>query len=219
METQQSPASPAPAYAASAPLADTIQHLDLKFPLLSEGGSAPEGGAVPDSAMPDFGALIPVFHRWIRERVCDELLIDVADYRHVPAGPGVVLVGLEGTYSLDLTDRRPGLRYVRKAEVPGGLRAALAQGLRALDHACRLLEQDAGLGGRFQFYRKELELRVNARLLAPNRRDTFVALKPELERAFAVLLGDGAVTLEYTAKPREVFKVTVRSTVPIGSPI
>ena len=36
---------------------------------------------------------IPVFHRWIQRNVCEELLIDVADYRHVPAGPGVLLVG------------------------------------------------------------------------------------------------------------------------------
>ena len=33
---------------------------------------------------------IPVFHRWIQERVHPEMLIDVADYRHVPDGPGVM---------------------------------------------------------------------------------------------------------------------------------
>ena len=32
--------------------------------------------------------LIPVFHSWIQNRVCEELLLDVADYRHVPDGPG-----------------------------------------------------------------------------------------------------------------------------------
>ena len=49
----------------------------------------------------DLAAAIPVFHRWIQEGACEELLIDVADYRHVPAGPGVVLIGHEANYSLD----------------------------------------------------------------------------------------------------------------------
>ena len=40
--------------------------------------------------------LVPVFHQWIREKkIPDELLIDVADYAHVPQGPGVVLIDQE----------------------------------------------------------------------------------------------------------------------------
>ena len=56
----------------------------------------------------DLGAAIPVFHRWIQDRVCPEMLIDVADYRHVPNGPGVVLMGHEASYSLDNTKGRLG---------------------------------------------------------------------------------------------------------------
>jgi len=44
---------------------------------------------------------IPVFHRWIQERSLDELMVDVADYTHVPDGPGVVLVCHDAIYSLD----------------------------------------------------------------------------------------------------------------------
>ena len=44
-------------------------------------------GAVPTER------LIPVFHRWIREKTLDELALDVADYGHVHEGPGVVLIG------------------------------------------------------------------------------------------------------------------------------
>src|SRR4029077_10076795 len=49
----------------------------------------------------DLEPLIPIFHGWIQGRVCDELLLDIADYRHVPAGPGVVLIGHEADYSVD----------------------------------------------------------------------------------------------------------------------
>ena len=38
--------------------------------------------------------LVPVFNEWIlNKKIDDELLIDVADYAHVPQGPGVVLIG------------------------------------------------------------------------------------------------------------------------------
>ena len=38
----------------------------------------------------DLDALIPVFHAWVQDQVCEELLIDVADYRHLNGGPGVI---------------------------------------------------------------------------------------------------------------------------------
>lgn len=35
---------------------------------------------------------IAVFHRWIQRGGIPEMPIDVADYAHIPAGPGVILV-------------------------------------------------------------------------------------------------------------------------------
>lgn len=69
---------------------------------------------VEDASKIDFPQLNPVFQTWIQNKLTSELLIDVADYLHVPAGPGMVLVGLEADYSLDHTNYRWGLRYNRK---------------------------------------------------------------------------------------------------------
>ena len=52
----------------------------------------------------------------------DHLLIDVADYEHVPNGPGTVLVSHEANIHLDLADGRPGLLYIRKQPLKGDLR-------------------------------------------------------------------------------------------------
>jgi len=47
-------------------------------------------------------AFIPVFHRWIKERVLtDDTLVDVANYAHVPEGPGGMEFRLA---SFDLTN-------------------------------------------------------------------------------------------------------------------
>src|ERR1700746_3625292 len=95
----------------------------------------------------DLEPLIPVFHEWIRDQVGEGLLLDVADYRHVDAGPGVVLIGHEGNYSVDNTDGRLGVRYNRKAAVNGSNQDALRQAMRASLVACQRLESEPRLEG------------------------------------------------------------------------
>ena len=79
----------------------------------------------------DLESLIPMFHGWIQRQVFEELLLDVADYRHVHAGPGVILIGHEANYSVDNTDERWGVRYNRKAVVNGNNQDRLRQAMRA----------------------------------------------------------------------------------------
>jgi hypothetical protein len=70
--------------------------------------------------------LIPVYHRWIREKRLEGLMIDVADYAHVPDGPGVMLIGHEADYSLDEgVGGSLGLLAVRKRIGSGSLGEAL----------------------------------------------------------------------------------------------
>ena len=61
---------------------------------------------------------IPVFHRWIQEGKTAATMIDVADYKHVPAGPGVMLVGHSDDLGLDngrrIGEEGLGFYYVRK---------------------------------------------------------------------------------------------------------
>ena len=79
----------------------------------------------------DLEPLIPVFHGWIQSQRGEGLLLDIADYRHVDAGPGVVLIGHEGNYSVDNTDNRLGVRYNRKAALDGSNQDRLKQAARA----------------------------------------------------------------------------------------
>ena len=58
-----------------------------------------------DAASLDLEPLIPIFHSWITGGAFNEMLLDVADYRHVPSGPGVVVIGHEADYSVDNAGR------------------------------------------------------------------------------------------------------------------
>src|SRR5579863_9784286 len=128
--------------------------------------------------------LIPVFHSWIENQSAeDELWIDVADYSHVPAGPGVVLIGHEGNYSLDNTGNRLGVRYNRKAALDGSNQERLTQAARSALAACRRLEEEPQLDGKFRFNGQDIEIFINDRLIAPNNAATRKAFDTDLHRS------------------------------------
>jgi hypothetical protein len=122
---------------------------------------------------------IPVFHGWIQRKAVDGLLVDVADYSHLPHSPGVVLVGHEADRAMDLSEGPLGLLYLRKQAAPGDLRARLRDALRAALESAAILEAD--LGGRLAFRTSALLFLANDRLLAPNDEAAWAALKPELQ--------------------------------------
>jgi hypothetical protein len=140
-------------------------------------------------------AIVPVFHRFIREHAFDELMIDVADYKHVKNGPGVVLVGDANDYYLDEGEGRPGLLFSRKrhgAGPEGRLREGFARALRA----CKLLEEAPELGGKLTFATGEILVRLPDRLRAPNNDATFAQVSKELSPLLDKLYGSGGFALE-----------------------
>ncbi len=159
----------------------------------------------------DLDAVIPVFHAWVQDQVCEELLIDVADYRHLDSGPGVILIGHEADYSLDLAGQRLGVRYNRKAPLEGTNQDRLTQATRAALHAFHRLAADPRLTGQYSFNGTELELFINDRMLVPNREETFEALRPELETFFRKLYGGNGFSLGYGGDPRNLFSVAVKA--------
>lgn len=150
---------------------------------------------------------VTIFNNWIQRRVGEELLVDVADYRHVFAGPGVILIGHEANYSLDSTGNRLGLLYNRKAPVSGTAPERLAQAVRSALLACRRLETENHL----KFSGREVQLLINDRLVAPNTEETFAALAPELRTLFDQLYGGEEYALDRNPDPRERFTVSART--------
>jgi hypothetical protein len=169
---------------------DSIQHINVKV-------------FVADASAIDLADTVGVFHQWIKDSVCLEMLIDVAEYRHVPAGPGVLLIGHEANYSFDERENRLGLLYNRKESLEGTFLSRLAQAHRAALEACDRLERETVFDGKLKFDRSALEVFVNDRLLAPNTEETWQSLKPEFEKYFI------DSTIERRGEPRDLFRVAV----------
>jgi hypothetical protein len=93
--------------------------------------------ASPDSAGSlDLHPFIGIFHRFIQQGAVPGLLVDVADYAHVPDGPGVMLIGHDVDYGIDRSGGRAGLLTTRKrcADLPLAevLRDTLQRALQAM---------------------------------------------------------------------------------------
>jgi hypothetical protein len=150
---------------------------------------------------------IPIFHDWIKNHALDELMIDVANYAHVPKGPGVVLIGHNYDTFIDESDGRFGVLHNRKR---GGPAAAerVAEAFRRALQAAALLEAEPALGGKLRFSTGEFLVRVNDRLAAPNTDATHAALAPEIEAVAKRLFG-GPVTVRRAGDAKSLYGVTV----------
>jgi hypothetical protein len=157
----------------------------------------------------DLPALIPLFHGWIQDRRLDGVPIDVADYAHVPDGPGVMLIGHEADRALDLGEGRPGALYQRKRQGEGSLEDRLAAAIEAADALADGIEDDPAAGG-VRFGRDEILIRVSDRLNAPNDDLTLDALRPAIEAALArVRPGRPAAIARVVEDPRGPFRARV----------
>lgn len=168
-----------------------------------------DGATIP---LPEF---IPVLHRWIQTRALENLLIDVADYGHVHAGPGILLVAHEGNYGIDETGGRRGLVYYRKRPLDGEIATRLQNVCKKLLEACARLEQEPELQGRVQFLGNELQIFANDRLTAPNTEETLATLSPAIGELLAALYLGAEHGLSREQDPKERFAVSAKSPTPV----
>ena len=159
--------------------------------------------AKPANAAPPWHELGPVFHRWIQQQAMPELLIDVADYAHVPAGPGVMLIAHEAFYSLDNRAHRLGFLYNRRTLSEGAAEDKVRQAWESARFGAERLAAD--LHGALAFDENDIEVFVNDRLLAPNTQETFDALAPVLRSVFGA-----DAEIKWRPDRRQLFRVQIK---------
>ena len=162
--------------------------------------------------------IIPVFHKWIREQSIDELLIDVADYTHLPSGPKALLVGHEANLAIEANSDCVGLCYIRKRNAPEQLAQNLVSGAKTLVQAAQMLESDsdAMLNGNFTFQTDKLVFSPNDRLLAPNTPAIDEALKNTLQTFGEQLHGTKSVSItSQITEGQPSFAITSQNDVPL----
>ncbi len=156
---------------------------------------------------PDVLGYVPVFQRWIREHVLDELLIDVVDYSHVADGPEVTLIGHESDYVLDRAQGKLGLLYANK-RAPG-LNGGFLNSIKRALHAAAMLEKESGPATPLTFGSDTMLVRIADRLNAPNSDATFEQVAPTLRQNLGRVYGKTPFTLARVGSPRDLFGVEI----------
>lgn len=159
----------------------------------------------------DITDAVPVFHRWIREHLVEnELLIDVADYKHVVDGPGILLVGHEADYGLEVVDGRLGLLYTRKRDVGESLTGAFKTLFDQSLSAARRLESEPELTG-LRIRTDAAEVAVLDRLAFENSDEGVNAIGPALEEVLVSVYSSGATARRVDNDPRQPLTVRVNA--------
>ena len=170
-----------------------------------------------DASDVELEALIPVFHRWIQAQNLDDTLIDVADYRHVPNGPGVILMAHDAQYAMDTSDGRVGLLYSRRRETHASHQniRSMTQRLRSVVRSalttCQRLEAESELPQPLRFRGNELLLRLNDRLAAPNTAQTYDELRECLDPVLAQLYPGAPPQVDRVEDPATCLSLSIKA--------
>ena len=166
------------------------QRLSVRFPL-----------AAP---LDDLEPAIAVFHRFIQRGLVEGLVLDVADYRHVPAGPGVMLIGHDVDYRL----AGDALTVVRKRSADAAA-TQLTDALRMGLGAAAAIADDGDLPATVDPSRPTVTV-IDRRLGPPD--EVAHALAAEVGPAVADVYGpEAAVTASPPDDPRESSAVQIEA--------
>ncbi len=163
-------------------------------------------------------AFINIFHRLLQENKLDGILVDIAEYTHLPEGPGVLLVAHEGHWVMDTTGGRLGLLYNQKRVPPASAEDHLRRAFTETLKACVLLEAEPEMAGKLKFTAHHVQVTINDRLAAPNTPESYELLEPALRKFLTALYGDTPVTLQRETDPRKRCTVEVTAPVSLDAP-
>lgn len=154
---------------------------------------------------------LEIFGRWRADKTHPAEWLDLADYAHVPKGPGVMLIGVKAMYAFDLADPAPGLLYVTRRGLSGTPEQRIKAALRtALDLAQRITAEKS-YPAAAKLRTGSIELRLLDRLLTPNTPATDAAMRPAIDAALNTAFGAGAYRLTAVADSGSAFGYDIRT--------
>ena len=129
---------------------DALQRIDVKQLL-----DAP--------ANPDLDAFLLIFDRWRQRDDHPSDWVDLADYAHMPKGPGILIAGKRDTFSVNLNPPGPGLMTSVRKGLEGTLEDRFREAFRRARELNAAILAEPEFPGAFTVRRGGLPLRPPAR--------------------------------------------------------
>lgn len=158
---------------------------------------------------PDLDAFLLIFHRWRQVQNHPADWVDLADYAHMPSGPGILIAGKRDTFSINLNPPGPGLLTSTRSGLEGSLEDRFREALRRAGEFNAAVLAEPEFPSSFAARAGEWEVFVNDRLGFPNADATDRSVRPALAAALGaspealVRHPDPAGRLGYSARLAE----------------
>jgi hypothetical protein len=166
---------------------------------------------VDGPAQPDLDPLLAAFDRWRKQENAPSEWIDLADYAHMPKGPGVMMAGKRENFGVNLIDPGPGIFFTGKKNYAGSTADRFVEAFRRCLKLAKTLLAEPDYPAALQPKTGEWLVVVNDRLDFPNDDDTDGEIRPGLETALNRLFGEGRFTLTRDEDPAHRLGYHVRA--------
>ena len=132
---------------------------------------------------PDIDVFLVIFDRWRqrKDHPCD--WVDLADYAHMPSGPGILIAGKRDRFSIDLNPPGPGLLTSTRAGLEGSLEDRIREAFRRARELSRDVMSEPEFPADFAVSAESWEIYINDRLAYPNSDASDALVRPALASA------------------------------------
>ncbi len=137
----------------------------------------------------DLDPFLAIFDRWRKQLDHPSDWVDLADYAHMPSGPGILIAGKRDTFSVNLNPPGPGLLTSVRNGLEGNLENRFREALRRARelNSAVLAEPDFPVG--FRVIDGAWEVFLNDRLRFPNSDESDSIVRRGLATALGVSPG------------------------------
>ncbi len=152
---------------------DSLQRIDVKLLL-----DAPSD--------PDLDPFLVIFDRWRQQSDHPSDWVDLADYAHMPTGPGILIAGKRDTFSVNLNPPGPGLLTSVRTGLEGTLADRFREAFRRARELNAAVLSEPEFPAVLRIREGAWEVFVNDRLRYPNSAESDSAIRPALASALRV---------------------------------
>ncbi len=138
---------------------------------------------------PDLDQFLVIFDRWRKADDHPADWVDLADYAHMPGGPGILIAGKRDTFSVNLNPPGLGLLTSVRSGLEGSLEDRFHEALRRAREFNAAVMAEPEFPAEFSVREGAWEIYVNDRLGFPNTDPTDRLVRPAVAAALGVAPG------------------------------
>lgn len=135
---------------------------------------------------PDLDPFLIIFDRWRKQQDHSADWVDLADYAHMPAGPGILIAGKRDTFSINLNPPGPGLLTSVRRGLEGSMEDRFREALRRARELNAAIVAEPEFPRELRIIEHAWEVFVNDRLRFPNTDEADRHVRPALAAALGL---------------------------------